>query len=210
MSEAESVLIVDKSGASFRAWLRPAPEGGDEGQVTLQLTDGTKFLVPRDLLIPAGEGRFELSINLRDYARGAVTDESLVEGAEAETSEDTVIPVVEETLRIGKRTVERGVVQLRKRVVERQETVDIALQQERVEVERVSIGRPVDEATLVRQEGDTMIVPLFEEVLVVSKQLMLVEEVRITTQRTERREPQQVMLRREEVEIERKEVESNN
>lgn len=201
------VQIVDKSGTSFKAWLRPAPEGADDSQVTLQLTDGTQFLVPHNVLIPAGEGRFELSMSLRDYARGAAISGD-VKGTKAENgSEDTVIPIVEETLRVDRRTVERGVVQLHKRVVERQETVDVPLQQERIEIERVSINRVVSEAAPVRQEGDTMIVPLFEEVLAVSKQLMLVEEVRITTQRTERREQQQVTLRREEVSVGRKEDE---
>ncbi len=196
MSEADSALITDKSGTSFRAWLKPSESGADDNQVTLQLTDGTRFVVPRSVLIPAGEGHFELSLNLRDYARGA--------GAAENASEDTVISVAQETLRVGKRTVERGVVQLKKRVAERQETVVVPLQRERALIERVSVGHVVSEAAPVRYEGDTMIIPLYEEVLVVSKQLVLVEEVRIRTQRSERHEPQPVTLRREEVSVERR------
>ena len=193
MNGAEAVVIADASGLTFKAWLKTAEGNETDPQVTLQLTDGTQFLVSRDLLVPAGEGRFKLSVNLRDYARNS----------RAEASEDTVIPVVEETLQIGKRSVTKGVVQLSKRVVERQETVDLPLQQERVEIERVSVNRLVSEAAPVRFDGDTMIVPLFEEVLVVSKQLMLVEEVRISKVRSERRDPQQVTLRRETVEVRR-------
>ena len=204
MSQAEPVQIVDKSGASFIAWLKPAPAGTDDSQVTLQLADGTQFLVPREALVPAGAERFELSMSLRDYARGTVTGENVeVEDA----SEETVIPIVEEVLRVGKRTVARGVVQLHKQVVEYQETIDVPLQRERVEVERISINRAVDEAAPARFEGDTMIVPLYEEVLVVFRQLMLVEEVRITTQHGEHHDPQQVTLRREEVSVEREETE---
>lgn len=66
------------------------------------------------------------------------------------------------------------------------------------------MGHVVSEAAPVRYEGDTMIIPLYEEVLVVSKQLVLVEEVRIRTQRSERHEPQPVTLRREEVSVERR------
>ena len=193
MNGAEAVVIADASGLTFKAWLKTAEGNENNAQLILQLTDGTQFLVSRDLLVPAGEGRFKLSVNLRDYARSS----------RAEASEDTVIPVVEETLQIGKRSVTKGVVQLSKRVVERQETVDLPLQQERVEIERVSVNRLVSEAAPVRFDGDTMIVPLFEEVLVVSKQLMLVEEVRISKARSERRDPQQVTLRRETVEVRR-------
>ena len=77
------------------------------------------------------------------------------------------------------------------------------MQQARVRLERVSVNQVVSEAAPVRYEGDTMIVPLYEEVLVVSKQLMLAEEVRITKARTEYRKPQQVTLRRETVELSR-------
>ncbi|MDB5301088.1 MAG: hypothetical protein JWO87_2751, partial [Phycisphaerales bacterium] len=55
----------------------------------------------------------------------------------------------------------------------------------------------------VRREGDTLIVPLVEEVLVVEKRLVLREEVRVTTRRSQTHQPQRVTLRSEEAEIER-------
>lgn len=195
MSEAESVQIFDASGLSFKAWLKPANGGEDASQVMLQLADGTQFLVPRELLTPEGDGRYALSVDLREYVRKA--------SETSEDAEETVVPLAEESLRIGKRTVERGRVRLHKTVSERLETVDVPLVREQVEVERVSIGRPVEAATSVRYEGDVMVIPRFEEVLVVSKQLVLVEELRVRTVRTERREPQQVTLRREELSVER-------
>ena len=90
-----------------------------------------------------------------------------------------------------------------KRVVERQETVDQPLLREEVTVEHVPINQVVEQAAPVRYEGDTTIIPLYEEVLVFEKRLMLVEEVRVTRRQTERRDPQTVTLRREEVVIER-------
>ena len=54
----------------------------------------------------------------------------------------------------------------------------------------------------MRQEGDTLIVPVLEEVLVVEKRLLLKEEVRITRTRTEVHSPQAVTLRSEEAVIE--------
>jgi len=65
-------------------------------------------------------------------------------------------------------------------------------------VDRVVAG-PVP----VRHEGDTMIVPVLEEVLVVEKRLVLKEELRVTRRRVETREPQTVTLRREDVVVER-------
>jgi uncharacterized protein (TIGR02271 family) len=74
---------------------------------------------------------------------------------------------------------------------------------EEVEVERVAINRPIAEAVGPRQEGDTLIVPLLEEVLVVEKRLILREEVRITRRKVERRSTQSVVLRSEEATVER-------
>lgn len=198
MSEAESVLIVDATGLSFKAWLKPAVNDEGDAQVVLQLTDGTQFLIARDLLTPAGDGSYGLNVSLREYARQA---------SSGQQEDQTVIPLAEETLRVEKRTVERGRVQVNKRVIAREETVDVPLHQEQIEFERVSINRPVTEPAPVRHEGDTIIIPLYEEVLVVTKQLMLVEEVRVSRRRSERREPQQIVLRREEAVVERSEPE---
>jgi stress response protein YsnF len=48
-----------------------------------------------------------------------------------------------------------------------------------VEIGRVPVGRPVDTMPPVRQEGDTTIVPVVEEIIVVGRRLILKEEVRI-------------------------------
>ncbi len=196
MQEPEPVQITDPSGQSFSAWLKPVEGTEDTSQaVMLQLTDGTQFMVPRDLLIPAGNGRYTLSVDLREYVRR--TPEA------ATDAEETVVSLAEETLQVGKRTVERGRVRLHKTVSERLETAELTLMREQVEVERVAINRPVEEAASVRYEDDVMVIPRYEEVLIISKQLVLVEELRVRTLRSERREPQQVTLRREELSVER-------
>jgi uncharacterized protein (TIGR02271 family) len=81
--------------------------------------------------------------------------------------------------------------------------VDEPLLREEVTVERAAINQIVNEPVPVRYEGDTMIVPVLEEILVVEKRLVLKEEIRITRQRVEQREPQRVTLRSEEVIVER-------
>lgn len=121
-------------------------------------------------------------------------------GPANESSE--VIPVIHETLRIEKREFESGRVVVHKTVTERDEVAEILLRQQDLIVERVPIGREVSEAPQTRQEGDTLIVPILEEVLVVEKRLMLKEELHIRKHSSERTEQRNVRLRTEHVEIE--------
>jgi len=113
-----------------------------------------------------------------------------------------VIPVIQETARVEKHEFESGKVVVHKTVVEREEAVEILLRQQDLSVERVPIGRVVPEAPQTRQEGDTLIIPILEEVLVVEKRLMLKEELHIRKQSSERTEHQTIRLRSEQVEIE--------
>jgi uncharacterized protein (TIGR02271 family) len=118
-------------------------------------------------------------------------------------STTVVIPVAEEQLEVGKRETEAGRLRLQKRVSEHEQTVDEPLFADEITLERVTINRFIDEPTEARVEGDTTVIPLFEERLVVQKRLVLREEVRITKRRIEHRAPQIVALRREEVTVER-------
>jgi uncharacterized protein (TIGR02271 family) len=117
--------------------------------------------------------------------------------------EKIVVPVIEEHLEVHKRELETGGVRIRKVVNEREEVVDVPLLREEIEIERVAVNRIVDGKVEVRYEGDTMIVPVLEEVLVTEKRLMLKEELRVTRKRRSERSPQSVTLRSEEVVVER-------
>ncbi|MGE5524061.1 MAG: YsnF/AvaK domain-containing protein [Rhodospirillaceae bacterium] len=134
------------------------------------------------------------------------TTEHRAEASDTATAmhEKAVIPVVQEELDVRKRRVETGGgARVVKTVEEREALVDEALLREEVDVERVPVNRAVDAPVAVRYEGDTMIVPVLEEVLVVEKRLMLKEEIRITRRKSEFRQPQRVMLRREHAAVER-------
>ena len=113
-----------------------------------------------------------------------------------------VIPVVEETLRVEKREYESGRVLVHKTVTERDEVAEVLLRQQDLIVERVPVGRAVSEAPQTRQDGDTLIVPILEEVLVVEKRLFLKEELHIRKHSSERTEQHKVRLRTEHVQIE--------
>jgi stress response protein YsnF len=119
--------------------------------------------------------------------------------------ERQVVPIVEERLEVRTREVERGRVQVRIRVEDREELAEAVLRQEDVTVERVPVGRPVEAPPPVREEDGVLVVPVLEERLVVRTELILKEELRIVRKsRTEQvRKP--VRVRSERVEVTRSE-----
>ena len=121
----------------------------------------------------------------------------------AEADGTQVIPIIEEQLLVGRQTVETGKVRLVKSVGEYHETLNEPLAIRTFDVERVAFNQPVDAAPSVRQEGATTVYPVVEEQLVLTKRLVLKEEVRITQRDTERRDTQVVTLHREHIEVER-------
>lgn len=115
------------------------------------------------------------------------------------------IPVVQEELHVGKRTVETGRgVRVHKTVTEEAIRIDEPLAQQGLEIERVPVNAWVEGPVPVqRHEGDTLVVPVLEEVLVVEKRLRLKEEIRITARATTRHASERVVLRTEQVSVER-------
>lgn len=115
------------------------------------------------------------------------------------------IPVIEEELVVGRRTVDTGRgVRLHKSVTE--ETLRIAetLQGQELQVEHVPVNAWIEGVPPVqRQEGDTLVIPVLEEVLVVQKRLRLTEEIRITARARSHTVTEQVVLRKEQVTAER-------
>jgi len=98
-------------------------------------------------------------------------------------SAEATLPLLDEQLTIEKRKVETGRVRIRTVVDERQEWVREDLVREEISIERVRMDRLVDQPPRMRQDGNVLIIPLVEEVLVVEKKLMLREELRVRTQR---------------------------
>ena len=68
------------------------------------------------------------------------------------------------------------------------------------------LGHLVEAPSAVRVEGDTTVYPILEERLVLTKELVLLEEVRVTTEISERRDLQVVSLRRERLDVVRQDV----
>jgi len=95
------------------------------------------------------------------------------------TEEVAAVPLVEERLSVAKRQVECGRVRVHVTVEEREETVTEQLLHDDLQIERIPRNVRLTEVPHVRLEGNTTIVPVVEEVLVVEKALMLVEEIHI-------------------------------
>jgi uncharacterized protein (TIGR02271 family) len=114
-----------------------------------------------------------------------------------------VIPVAREELTVDKRTVETGRVVVRKTVTSESQKVEVPLAHDQVDIERVAVDRIVEEPPQQRYEGDVLVIPVLEEVVVVKKQWVLKEELRVRKRSVQSRHEQSVELRTEHVDIER-------
>lgn len=195
MALAEDNVVFDTEGV--RGTLdAPFTELGGDARARVLLADGRRLLLPPGVLERQDHGTL--------IFRGSFNE--LAGAAEGGGGEQIVVPVVEEELRVGKRVVETGRVRVTKTVSEHEEVVDQPLMREEYDVERVVVDEFVDGPVGPRYEGETLIVPVLEEVLVVEKRLVVREELRLTRRRTEERNPQRVKLLSEEVSVERAEV----
>ena len=121
-----------------------------------------------------------------------------------------IIPVVEEELSIQRRTIPTGTLQVHKRVTSREETVDEPTRITHFDVERVPVNTIVEAPESIRQDGETTIIPVYEEVVVTEKRLLLKEEIRLTRRESLHHDPQTVTLRKEEVTIQEHPAESDS
>lgn len=119
------------------------------------------------------------------------------------TEETVTIPLVEEELAVEKMVVPDGRVEVRTRTEVEKENLDVDLVQQDVEIERIPLNQVVDTAPPVRTEGETTIIPVLEERLVVTKQLILVEEIRMTRKSSVHTHSVSAELRMQRVSVER-------
>ncbi|WP_232429420.1 YsnF/AvaK domain-containing protein [Noviherbaspirillum autotrophicum] len=182
--------IIDAAG--HQAAIVSTQHVGTEEQAWIRIDGGAQVLVPVSLLAREDDGSFRLPFTFGSGAGDAAVQMSF--------------PVMEEQMQVAKRTVDTGRgIRLHKTVAEREQVLDELLRRDELVVEHVPVGRVVPDAAVpqARYEGDTLVVPVLEEVLTVQKQLVLKEEVRITRRQHQVREPHSVMLRSEQVAVER-------
>jgi uncharacterized protein (TIGR02271 family) len=113
------------------------------------------------------------------------------------------IPVIEEELQVGKRTVRSGGVRVYSRVVDQPVEQNIELREERVRVDRRPADRPVDARELSALRDQTIEVQEITEEPVVQKRARVREEVVVGKESKRRTEKVRDTVRRTEVEVER-------
>ncbi|MDX6269992.1 MAG: hypothetical protein QOD28_1215 [Acidobacteriota bacterium] len=211
----KSATVTDRDGLRGRIdTAAPQTREGGRPEVLVHLDNGRQAFVPVDALVLQDDGSFTLPYSLSEVTQthdarragggdAAMGDETFVASDRTREAERIVMPVIAETLDVQKRKVQTGGVRVRKVVHEREEVVDEPLMREEVQVKRVPINRVVDAPVPVRHVGNTMIISLLEEVVVVEKRLMLKEELHITKGEIETYKPQRVTLRSEEAVVER-------
>jgi uncharacterized protein (TIGR02271 family) len=118
-----------------------------------------------------------------------------------ETGSEEVIPIVEERLRVGKRETAHGRVRIRSYVVETPVQEQVTLHEERVQVDRRPVDRPVGAADDVFRERTIEATETSEEA-VVSKEARVKEEVVVRKQAEERTETVRDTVRQTKVEVE--------
>jgi len=127
---------------------------------------------------------------------------------DASDGDSITLPVIEERAVLLSKPRDQGVVRVQKVVHEQVVPVETVLRTDEVVVERhrVDPPRPVDEPPGVRQEGDVTVIPILEERLVVTKQLVVREEVRVRRIARSRVARKRVTVRSENVRVDRKPV----
>jgi uncharacterized protein (TIGR02271 family) len=125
-------------------------------------------------------------------------------GASArDTTEGTQrIPVVEEELHVGKRTVERGGARIYTRTTEKPVEETVNLREQRIIVERRPVNRTATAADLAPDQERVLEVRTIAEEPVIAKTARVVEEVEIGRETTEHQETIRDRVRRTDVEVE--------
>ena len=90
------------------------------------------------------------------------------------------IPLYQEQVSVLKQDVISDRLRVTTSVEERAVLIEETVERGALQVERIAVERPVTEAPAPRQDGDTLVLCVVEERLIVEKRLFVIEEVRIT------------------------------
>lgn len=128
---------------------------------------------------------------------------------EDDKTEQRSVPVIEEELVTGTRAVKSGSVRVHKQVERVHKKLDMPVLRDVIKVSRVPVNQVVKKMPEMREEGDTVIIPVVEEQMVVKRRLVLKEEIHVVRQRVKDHDTRTVSLGREHATIERLDGEGN-
>jgi len=115
---------------------------------------------------------------------------------------ESVVPVVNEEIQVGKRQVEGGGVRINTQMVEKPVQEQVQLREEHVNVERRPVNREVTRGDLAAFEEGVIEVTATSEQAVVSKQARVVEEIVVSKDVANRTETINDSVRQTEVQVE--------
>jgi uncharacterized protein (TIGR02271 family) len=181
-----------------------------EGIVTVQTDSEEKARVAAEIL--DRNGAVDVDERGSQYQQNFVQTSGTTQNQttnQTTNQADMTIPVIEEDLQIGKRTVEQGGVRVRSRIIEKPVEETIRLREEHVVVNRHPVNRAVTDSDFSTfKEGEMEITERAEQA-VVSKQARVVEEVSIGKQVEERDQVVSDTVRRTDVEVEEVDADIN-
>ena len=145
-----------------------------------------------------------------DTSYASTTDAAAVSTSTTGGSVDTVadgyaddsvrVSLHEEELRAQKVQEQAGQVEVRKDVIEEQQSIDVPVTREQVEVRRYAVDRPADASEIT--DTDTIRVPVSAEQVVVDKDVRVVEEIEIDKRAVTETQRVTDTVRREQVNVE--------
>ncbi len=141
------------------------------------------------------------AMSIGGTADGAMSAGSMTSDGMA--SEGAVLPIVQEELQVGKRTVQGGTVRVIKRVTETPVSELVRLREEHAVIERRPVNRVATEADFQGFTEGTIEMRESAEEAVVGKTARVVEEVVVGTKVTEHEQTVSDTVRRTDVEVDR-------
>ncbi|MDX2140589.1 MAG: YsnF/AvaK domain-containing protein [Chloroflexota bacterium] len=203
----DDIKVITSDDHSMFMYVKGQMNTGDGFDYERVLQEGGAILLVK--VDDDNANRIEAILNGRTYTEATTTTAQTTSSNMADTRPNLRqegqerVELVEEELQVGKRTVEGGDVRVSTRIVEEPVREDIRLRDERVNVERRTVDRPLSGANEDLFRERTIEMSERHEEPVISKQARVVEEVMIGKDVQERVETVSDTVRRTEVEIER-------
>lgn len=139
----------------------------------------------------------------------AATAAPAASSKDTKSGDELVVPVVQEFITVEREVVETGRVQVRTTVHEEVASINEPLVQEQYDVQRIPKSEVYAQAPQPRQEGDTIIVPVVREILVIEKRYEVIEEVHLKRKVTTTPHIQEITLRKQRVDVTRTDADGN-
>lgn len=152
--------------------------------------------------VDVNEG-FDQSSDFTATGHQAANMSATTDATNASGTDTRSIPIIEETLQVGKKVVETGGVRVRSRIVEKPVEESLRLREEYVRVERNPVDRVATTADLANFQEGTIELVQHTEIPVVAKESRVVEEVSLGKEVEHREETIRDTVRNTEVDVEK-------